>query len=296
MAILLLSIVLIGALLHFLNFEYEKIPEMLNEMGFFALVLILVITIVEFVLKIVRFDVTLEKKLGVNKLLIPYFRGTFLSYLVPIRLLGEGARAPIFKKDCDISYSQSLASISIERLTDMLLITFVVFYAVSFFNVWISGLLLFSFFVFILVMKTKMFIKIMKMLPENKIFNFIISYAEILNLLLNNPIKMLKVSILTIVCWTLAYGRIWLILFFLGENIGFVNVITATSIAYLSSLLSILPGGLIGFEGGGIATLMLMGINKEIAIFTIFIERIYSFWLFLIVGIIIEGIRKIRKI
>jgi len=124
-------------------------------------------------------------------------------------------------------------------------------------------------------------------------FDFGINYLEILNKLLNHPEKMFKISVITCVCWFLAFLRVWMILFFLNENISFVNVVSASSIAYLSSLLSILPGGLIGFESGGIAALLLMGVNQQIAIFAIFLERIYSYWLFLIVGILMEIKKKL---
>lgn len=286
--VLLLSIILIGAMLYLIDFEYENIPTLIEIMGIPALLLILVITIIEFLLKVVRFNLTLENKIEFKKLVWPYFRGTYLSYLVPFRLLGEGVRAPIFKKENNLSYGQSLASISIERLTDMLLITLVVFYTISYINSLVSGLLLLSFFMFIIVMRSNWPIKFMKKLPSNKLFDFGINYLETLNKMLNHPEKMFKVSIITLVCWFLAFLRVWLILIFLNENISFFNVISATSIAYLTSLISFLPGGLIGFEGGGIAVLLLMGVSQQIAVFSIFLERIYSFWLFLIVGIIME--------
>lgn len=286
--VLLLSIILIGVILHLINFEYDKIPQLIETIGFPVIILILIITIIEFLFKVVRFNLTLDNRMEFKKLVWPYFRGTYLSYLVPFRLLGEGVRAPIFNKECNLSYEQSLASISIERLTDMILITMVVFYTLSYINSLISGLFLLSFLIFIILMRSKLPIKLMEKLPENKIFDFIINYLKMLNKLLNQPKKMFNVSLITCVCWFLAFLRVWLILIFLNENISFINVISATSIAYLSSLLSFLPGGLIGFEGGGVATLVLLGVSQQIAIFAIFLERIYSFWLFVIIGIIIE--------
>jgi uncharacterized protein (TIRG00374 family) len=286
--ILLVSFIFVLILLEFLGFEFTKLPEMLKKIGILPLIFLLLITFLEVIIKAYRFNLTLKKPLKITKVLWPYFRATYLSYFVPVRLLGEGVKAPIFKKHCNISYTQSLASISIERLTDMLLITFIALYAVSYINPIISGLLLFSFIIFILIMRSELPIKTIRKLPENKVFDFVFDYSKTLNLLFNNPIKMFKVSVLTLFAWGVAFGRMWLILILLGENINFFNAVSASAIAYLVSLLSILPGGLVGFEGGGIAALVLMGITKEMAMFTIFIERIFSFWLFVIIGIIIE--------
>lgn len=292
-SVLLVSFVLVLLLLEFLGFEFTKLPQVLRKIGFFSLFLLFFITLFEQFIKTYRFNVALKKPLKFSKLIIPYFRGTYLSYFVPVRLLGEGVKAPIFKKHCDISYTQSLAAISIERLTDMLLITIIALSAVSYINPIISGLLLFSFIVFILLMRSEIPLKTIKKLPDHSIIEHVKNYSKALNLFFNNPNKMFKISVLTIICWGLGFLRMWLIVQFLGENITYFNAVSAGAIAYLVSLISILPGGLVGFEGGGIAALVLIGITREMAMFTIFIERIFSFWLFVVIGIIFEIKRKI---
>lgn len=250
-----------------------------------GIALLLLLTAVEFAAKVIRFSYCLPKGHTAAGLTFPYFFGTFLSLLVPFRLLGEGARPLVFKSYSRISYSASLSAISAERMLDM---AFVVLFAAgtvgAFFSPPLALAILLAFLLFWYAVRSGQLAKLASLSRNRALHRFALSYTQSFSQAFSSPRRILVLASLTALTWALAFARLWLILFLLGSPLGPIESSAASSTAYLASLISFLPGGLVGFEGGGVAALSYFGIGLEPALAAVLLERAFSYWLFLALG------------
>jgi len=100
-------------------------------------------------------------------------------------------------------------------------------------------------------------------------------------------VKTSKVVILSLFVWIIDFFRFWSILNFLGVNVSFVLVSGVGAFSYFATIVSIFPGGLAFFEGAGTGSLTLLGFDSKLVLSAIFIERIFSYWMFIVTGIVI---------
>lgn len=284
LALCILCLLLLALILSSLGLLEPAIAIILS-MPLWGIALLLMITVLEFLAKVARFSYCLPAPPPIARVSFPYFFGTFLSFLVPFRLLGEGVRPIVFKAHLGIGYSQSLSAISAERMLDM---AFVTLFAAITLGTLIHPLLAFgmvgTFALFVYLISSGTLACAALRLNINIISKFAEAYTQSFSGAFNSPARVLVIVGLTVAAWLLAFARLWLILCLIGSSLGLADAGAASSLAYLSSLVSFLPGGTLGFEGGGVAALSYLGVRIEVALAAILLERIFSYWLFIILG------------
>jgi uncharacterized protein (TIRG00374 family) len=247
---------------------------------------LLILTIIEFLFKIVRFRACLND--NAHNLPISYLVGIAFSFIVPFKLLGEGVRPFFFNTLSKLDYENSLSAISIERLFDLVFVfSFAIISLSSIVDIRYIFLLLAVLIIFIIFAISEKPVHFAKKIPNHPFSKFVEKYFLLLRTSLKNPSRSFYLLFLTVVIWCLAFVRFWIILFSLGANVDFIIASASSTLAYLGSLLSFLPGGTLGFEGGGAATLLYFGISLEIGISALFIERLLSYWLYIAMGVVL---------
>jgi uncharacterized membrane protein YbhN (UPF0104 family) len=74
---------------------------------------------------------------------------------------------------------------------------------------------------------------------------------------------------------------------YFGITIPFELSIGITSLSYFALMFSMFPGGLAFFEGAGTGFLSLLGYPAALVLSAIFMDRIFSYWLWIFSGIIV---------
>ncbi|MEM0437727.1 MAG: lysylphosphatidylglycerol synthase transmembrane domain-containing protein [Candidatus Micrarchaeia archaeon] len=283
-ALCILCLILLALIISSLGLLEPTIAIILS-VPLWGLALLLLVTALEFFAKVARFSYCLPARHPLAKLSFPYFFGSFLSFLVPFRLLGEGVRPVVFKMHSGIRYSDSLSAISAERMHDMAFVT--LFAAIT------VGTLLHPLLAFGMVGMLALFVYLVfsgiladtaARLNIRTLSAFAKSYSQSFSKAFSTPARVFAIAALTAIIWLLAFARLWLILCLIGSPLGLVDAGAASSLAYLSSLVSFLPGGILGFEGGGVAVLSYLGAGIEAALAAILLERLFSYWLFIALG------------
>lgn len=104
--------------------------------------------------------------------------------------------------------------------------------------------------------------------------------------MLRDPDLLASVSIWQIAVIVLDGASLWAVLWGLAAPAPFLVAFAAHVIATIAGILSVLPGGLGVYEGGAIGILVAMGVPVEVAVAATLIDRVISFWLPMIPGLI----------
>ncbi len=96
---------------------------------------------------------------------------------------------------------------------------------------------------------------------------------------------LLGVVIVTALLRMLEIVRMWLVFHALGMNVSFLMLVFAWSFILLVGMIPWLPGGLGLVEAGGVSAFMLFGIGASAAAGAMILDRLVSFWLVLIPGV-----------
>lgn len=287
LSVVLLSLVLIIVIAHLLGFDLLAVLRVISSLSLEWVAILFLITFLELILKTSRFAYSLKTKRPFSSLLHAYFTSVFLSFLIPFRLLGEGVRPLAFRSISKISYRESLSAISIERVMDMLVLpTVLLLMFTSALNPLAPTLILLFLLVFIFLTVRGVFTGVIRKLPFGKTSSFFEDVFENIRNTFSDKGKMFAITLTTLAVWMLAFLRFWLITKMLGENLSFTEVAFVSAFTYLFSIFSLLPGGLVMFEGGGVAALLYFGVDKTNAFTATMLERIFSYWLFILGGIV----------
>jgi glycosyltransferase 2 family protein len=93
-----------------------------------------------------------------------------------------------------------------------------------------------------------------------------------------------RTSILRIGVFILDAGTLWVVMIALGVPIHLLAAFTALVIGSIAGSITLLPGGIGGFEVGAVATLLLFGVSTEAALAGTILLRGLTLWLPLIPG------------
>ena len=91
----------------------------------------------------------------------------------------------------------------------------------------------------------------------------------------------LFLSVLKIFICTL---RIYFVFLMFGVEVNFFIVLGLWSLCEIIGNVSMLPGGLGAYELSFVYLASILGINSTLALSVVIIDRLFSFWLYLIVG------------
>jgi uncharacterized protein (TIRG00374 family) len=197
-----------------------------------------------------------EIKISFKGLLNPYLAGFSLMFLAPILVWGgEVFRAYILKEKHSTPWLKGMASIIIDRILEWTVNLFIIFFGIIFFLYKINippknlgiifGGVFLVFFLGISFFYFKTFKKESVAKAFGKIFNNKLDSQpleiekEIFNFFKLNKIPMWKAIGISFLRSAVMYLRAWVLILFLGKNIGALSVLSILGFTYLAAMIPI---------------------------------------------------------
>jgi len=267
-----------------------------GKINVYYLLLFFILSAVQLFVLSLRYSLYNGKKYSLKQMYY-YLCGLAVTLGIPPKPLGEAFRIIILKYYYKIQYSQVILSIAMENIFDVvtvLTIGLISSALLPFPSVMdrivliVFAILLFIFSIIIVYYFIKVFnIKIR--LFDSIAFNFLknilsLFYKELKNLKMlsfKTIFFSLFLSVLKIFICTL---RIYFVFLMFGVEVNFFIVLGLWSLCEIIGNVSMLPGGLGAYELSFVYLASILGINSTLALSVVIIDRLFSFWLYLIVG------------
>ncbi|MDD4983586.1 MAG: lysylphosphatidylglycerol synthase transmembrane domain-containing protein [Candidatus ainarchaeum sp.] len=270
-------------------FSYGKI-------NVYYLLLFFVLSIVQLFVLSLRYSLYNEKKYSLKQIYY-YLCGLAVTLGIPPKPLGEAFRVIILKYYYKIQYSQVIFSIAMENVFDIItvltigLISSVLLPFPSIMDrivlivlailLSVVSVIICYYFIKVFNIKIKFF--------DSVVFNFLknilsLFYKEIkkMEMISFKTISLsLFLSVLKIFICTL---RIYLVFLMFGVEVNFFIVLGLWSLCEIIGNVSMLPGGLGAYELSFVYLSSVLGIDSTLALSVVIIDRLFSFWLYLVVG------------
>lgn len=302
---ILVSLGLMWILFYRTGFQFQKIPEALSRVPIYILILCFMIYLLKCVLRSIRFNITLNGRVGVSNLFKIVAIHQLFNGLLPART-GEFSYIYLLGKKEDIPAGQSSASLMIARVFDFIVfILFIIFslglmrnslpftsqqvgIAIIVLSVILIGIIL-------LFLKADVCLRFLEhllyksRLRKGRFVNYItrkLIEAKVGFCETKLPKKLLSIFMLSFGVLILTYYGTYLFLSSIGIRIGFLQFAIAMSLTILTLLLPIQGIGNLGtYEGTFVLGLAIFGISENIALPVVFSLHLISYIFFIVTGI-----------
>lgn len=217
------------------------------------------------------------------------FLAQFMNSILPAKL-GEVYRAHVVKKNYNVSISENLGIIFIEKIFDLLILVAMLI-ASSYFLfgktfpetihqlILIALVIVIASIVVVFFLRIRIFEKI-KFLP-----NFTLEILNRFNKGLNLPIKYsIPVTFYTILNWFLEIASLYFVLLALSIHLDFWLIIFVVLASSLLTAVPFTPAGLGAVELGIIGIFAITGINSAMAFSILILFRIVVYWSHILMG------------
>lgn len=276
--------------------DYEATKDALAEIPLSGWVIIIGLSLVNYVFRYFRWDWYIRELSGVKIPMLrhlSYYLAGFALSTTPGKA-GETIRS-LYLKRHGVSYNQSISSFFVERFLDLLTIVLlsglVAFqfddYAIF---VGVSAIVIFS---SLPVLHSQWLINLLSGL-SSKSEKLKTPVSHIIDLLRSSAV-LLKNNVLYggfvigILAWAAEGVGFWLVLEYLGQGIGLPLAISIYGIAVLIGALSFLPGGLGSTEAVMGGLLIASGVDSANAIAATLVCRIATLWFAVFIGLGVSG-------
>lgn len=122
---------------------------------------------------------------------------------------------------------------------------------------------------------------------ENKIHKAIFGFQETMKLLISNRKGLLYTVSLSFIIWFFEILRVYLVFLAFGASVNPIVIGEVFIIACLVGMIPLLPGGLGAIDGLMIIFYSAAGISASVSAAATVMERIISFWMTTIIGLVI---------
>lgn len=284
--------------------DIGKIIKVISNANFLLLFAAFALFYAVLIIKSLRWKIFLANagfKENFGSVLEVYFLGQFINTLLPARL-GDFYKSHLMKKNFGISGSKAFGTVFVDRLFDLIL-TAVLFVVAAFAlfggnipygikkSILLLSLLALAVLaaIFLFHMKKKFMIGIIPKRFKNTFKNFQSAAYGSLNL---RTLPM--ISILTLIAWLFEFTILYLITKSIGLNLSIYLIIFIVIATYAVMIIPLTPAGL-GFVEAGIAgILLLVGIDRNLAISVALINSFISYWNQLIFGFLVYLVSKLE--
>ena len=289
----------------FLKFDFSLLFDSFGILGFVGIGAIFLISVLEQVLFYVRFKLFYKKK-PTFKEFIYYIPTNFSSQVIPPPPLGYYARFLLTKYYYKTSIKQSIFLVAIDNFLEAASFLFFAILGLFFFPETDLGLgvLLISLVVIGILYYIFNYYETKKEIIKSKVLQKIILYLSNIKqkflVGLYKDIKKNKITILiaffiSLLKFVVNIIKIYYIFYFLGYPISIVAVFALTSIYLFISASSSMPGGLGVSELSFVLLAGSLGVDANIALLIVLLERFFTVWLWTLIGLLI-GIYEKSKI
>jgi hypothetical protein len=122
---------------------------------------------------------------------------------------------------------------------------------------------------------------------EEKIHSVITGFQNTMKLLISNKKGLYYTIPLSFLIWFFEIFRVYLVFLAFGANVNFIVIAEVFIVACLVGMIPLLPGGLGAVDGIMILFYSAAGISSSISAAATVIERLISFWMATILGLVI---------
>ena len=122
---------------------------------------------------------------------------------------------------------------------------------------------------------------------ENQIHEAIMGFQETMKLLISNKKGLAYTLTLSFVIWIFEIIRVYLVFLSFGANVNPIIIGEVFIVACLVGMIPLLPGGLGAIDGLMIIFYSAAGISSSVSAAATVIERLISFWMTTIIGLVI---------
>ena len=122
---------------------------------------------------------------------------------------------------------------------------------------------------------------------EEKIHGIIFGFQDTMKMLISNRKVMYYTIPLSFVIWIFEIIRVYLVFLAFGANVNLIVIGEVFIVASLVGMIPLLPGGLGAIDGMMILFYSAAGITSSISAAATVIERLISFWMATIIGLVI---------
>ena len=285
-----------------------NIYESLKTANWIFIFLAVIIHLTAILVRSLRWGFIINQPKKIKKNYIVKTIGLFAGNFSPMRAAGEILNAVAGKKINKISISKGLSTGLTERFFDLIIAGLLLVIASFFipkihYIALIGGLLTLSLvFIVFLINWNKNFNlwlyeklhPFMSKLPikEDNLNNLYIKFTHALENMteytnsFTSFKNMMIVLILSTCSWILECTRLFIVLYAFNVHISFLSIIIIFFLANLIAILSVLPGGIGSFELSLTGLFVVVGVPVALAGSIALIDRLASFWVVNILGII----------
>lgn len=122
---------------------------------------------------------------------------------------------------------------------------------------------------------------------ENQIHDAISGFQETMKLLMSNKKGLIYTLSLSFIIWAFEILRVYLVFLAFGANVNIIIIGEVFIVACLVGMIPLLPGGLGAVDGLMILFYSAAGISASVSAAATVIERLISFWMATIIGMVI---------
>jgi|Deesub1362A_J573_1020465.scaffolds.fasta_scaffold00016_59 hypothetical protein len=220
----------------------------------------------------------------------------FVNCIVPAKV-GDIYRCYLMKKNFQQSISKVLGTVFVERSLDTIGIS-VIFLLSAFMSFRVIpgnvlrlmefGVIITVLFILLLILLKYQNTKIAKFMP-GKSSELMLRFGEGASGSLKSS-SLPMISITTIFLWLLEGGRLFLVMKSIGLILPFAMILFVALASALATAFPLTPAGLGAVELVMAGLLILVGINKDMAVSVAIMDRFISYWCILILGGIIYAL------
>ena len=271
---------------------YGDLPEVLGQISTFPVAywfMALGLALANYLFRLARWHYYL-KLLGIN-IGIGASTAVFMSGLCmaisPARL-GELAKSYFLKEKRDVPVALSAAAVAAERITDLVAVLLLSLWGLTLvpYGWAVALVILAGFGLFILfVVSPWGSAKLLRLPLPRRWRPFLATSRDALQQVFS--LKPLAAAlILGVLAWLAEGCALWLVLRGLDATGSLGQAISIYAVATLLGALTMLPGGLVGTEGGMVALLQQLGLEPSQATAATFIIRICTLWFAVLIGLL----------
>ena len=272
---------------------YGDLPELLHQVSSFSVaywLAVLGLALVNYLLRLVRWHYylrVLDIRIGSGASAAIFMAGLGMA-ITPGRV-GELAKSYFLKDKLDVSVARSSVVVIAERITDLIAVLLLSLWGLTLVPYgWVAALVVLAAFgVFILLAVTPWGSEKMLRLPVIRRWSpFLTASRDGFRQIFS--IKPLTIAVvLGMLAWFAEGCGLWLVLRGLDATGSLGHAISIYAAATLLGAITLLPGGLVGTEGGMVALLQQVeGMTRTQASSATFIIRICTLWFAILIGLL----------
>lgn len=293
--LLITALAILAYFIYTLWTGWEDTLNAISSLGIVGWILVLFLSIVNYILRFIRWQwylsTTTVENLSLGMSLRYYLIG--FAFTTTPGKVGEMVRS-LFLRAHNVRLAHSLAMYFIERLSDLLAMLLLALLLLVYFHeyiLWLFPVLLVAVTILLLLQYQYLL---------HKILYFIESYLPLrlrfigqrLNSLLIHARALLSFKflygglVLSLIAWAAEGIGFYLILYYLGLDIHIMLAIGIYAMSIIIGVASFMPGGLGGTEAAMLIFLLNLGVSPELALAATLICRFATLWFAVILGAI----------